>query len=122
MFSIKPFILCMALTFCFSSATIALDKKNNTFVSYFWGDTLCKWMMYQADYDGTTANGVAYRQYIEGFLAAINYVTPGKADFFEGTDSARRYKLVFRYCEDNPEKKVVDGIIKLMSDYNVPRP
>ncbi len=59
-----------------------------------------------------------YSAYIDGYLSAINLLSLGKANFFEGTDSISRYKFVLKYCQENPLDKVITGIDKLNRQYN----
>src|SRR5262249_31200513 len=58
-----------------------------------------------------------YMAYIEGFLTAINMMSTGKSDFFEGTNALAHYKFVLQYCKNNPLEKVAAGIETLVLRY-----
>ena len=61
-----------------------------------------------------------YIGYIDGYLSGFNLLTPGKANFFEGTDPTSRYKFVLKYCEENPLDAVATAIHKLILRYKSP--
>lgn len=93
--SIKS-LLCIGMASVVMQA-IAYDQQGKVFVA---GTTSCGQMT--DDLKKNEINSVAYENFLQGFVTGINISIPGKANFFEGTDSISRFKFVAKFCEENP--------------------
>jgi hypothetical protein len=93
---------------------LARDQDGKSMV-FSLGSGLCGKMT--EDVKKTRHGEAAYRAYIDGYLTAVNLFSPGKSDFFEGTDSISRYKFVLKHCEENPLDLVLTAINELVLRY-----
>lgn len=104
----------LAVAFMFSNyPAAAYDENNHNLMILSGGSDSCGKMTNDAEF---TSDGAAvYSSFIEGYLTAVNLYTPGKLDFFSGTDRISRYKFVLKYCQENPLSTVFAGILKIVA-------
>ena len=83
----KNFVILMIVSVFLYENVLARDRDDRHVVSGV-GQNLCGTMTedVKTNFDGQTA----YRSYIDGYISAVNLLSLGKADFFEGTDSPSR--------------------------------
>lgn len=98
----------------FASAVAARDQ-NGIGATFSYGSKSCGAMT--DDVKKTIDGENVYIAYVEGYLTAINVLSLGKANFFDGTESISRFKFVLKYCEDNPLDLVIAAINKLVLRY-----
>ena len=109
-------ILIVVFAFLYGNAVARDQYGRHTIFNH--GVKLCGRMTEEvkATVDGKNT----YIGYIDGYLSGFNLLTPGKANFFEGTDVISRYKFVLKYCEENPLDMVATAIHKLILRYKSP--
>lgn len=66
------------------------------------------------------ASRSAKRNYVAGYMSAINAAVKGKRNFFENTDRESIILFVDKYCRDNPLNAPVGGLLDLLRKLNVP--
>lgn len=91
------------------SQATAYDQEGRVFFS---GTSTCGQMT--EDLRKNDSYAVVYESFLQGFTTAINMVTPGKVDFFEGTDSISRFKFVVKFCEENPLSPIMNAYNELV--------
>ena len=93
-----------------AGSTIAKDSNGG---AYIMRPASCgEWVQESKSEIDTAAD----KMYLQGVVTGINAVTPGKSDFFAGTDLESRYQYVLKYCQEHPLKNSWDGITELVRE------